>query len=937
MNRLVAARGSRSQVSATPPGGTTRTIAGTGPVTVSGTSVTVTLASAVSEGETVRVSYTSPATNPLQYIDGQNVQNFSGKPVTNETDETKPNVIAAELNATELVLYFDDRMKASAAPDRFAFWIQRGGSTQRPLGNPRIDGSNTLRIPAFSTANPAKHGETVRFAYTPPSNAANRIQDRSGNELDAIAQWADIDNQTPPAFSSASVNLATLVLTFDGGLEEDPEQVPQARAFTVKRTRSGTETTVSLIATNPVAVSGTQVTLSLAEAVLGTDTVTVTYNDPNSGGKLRDDDSRELPVRDFPARSVTNNTPSASVGSPPQFLNAAVNGTTLTVTFNETLQTALSHRPPHSAFAVSAMPLYGTARTIPGASEGNVAISGSTVSVTLAGEVGRGERVAVRYTPPSTNFLLGTDSAHANSFSGQPATNNTPGTPAPTFSSASYSYPRGGITVHFDGPYLGCAAARAWRIKVDGGREQSPQVVRCEDRSVLLVLAALTQRPAVEAARSVTVSYNRSTAELEERSKPLYHPPRGSAGPSARLTGTDGSVVASFTDQTVTGLKPRLVPPPTVDGRTLILTFDEELDPGATPGPWLFDVTVNGDERSVVRDGVAIAGKTVTLTLRSPVAPGDTVTVRYAQPRGCGGHCSWGLRGASHIAVDSFPHQGPPVTIWSATLTVAELVAGGTTYRGCFANNPGKECGDALTTSSFMSGGTDYRVRSLTRTGDNFEFILDDTAIPQGWTLHIGDHEFSVADATVSGGDNDIAIWTNPGFSWTANQMVSLRLTRPSGASSQAVTNNSAAPVFASAAVTFKTLTLTFDKNLDPGSKPSPEAFRVTANDAFRPIAYGGLAIAGKTVKLTLFRPASDDDTVKVRYTKPSSNPLRGANGLAVDTFAEQEVSYIPLDLVDHTDGEEYGIGHCGGLHGFRLVDAPCSTGLTSATFRSSR
>ena len=279
------------------------------------------------------------------------------------------------------------------------------------------------------------------------------------------------------------------------------------------------------------------------------------------------------------------------------------------------------------------------------------------------------------------------------------------------------------------------------------------------------------------------------------------------------------------------------------------------------------------------------------------MASGDTVTVRYTKPRGCGGHCSWGLRGASHIAVDSFPHQGPPVTIWSATLTVAELVAGGTTYRGCFANNPGKECGDALTTSSFMSGGTDYRVRSLTRTGDSFEFILDDTAIPQGWTLHIGDHEFSVADATVSGGDNDIAIWTNPGFSWTANQMVSLRLTRPSGASSQAVTNNSAAPVFSSATFAAKTLTLTFDKNLDAGSKSlDPRGLpRHRERQAFSPHRLRRPRhFAGKTVKLTLFRPASDDDTVKVRYTRPSANPLRGANGLAVDTFADQAVSHDP-------------------------------------------
>ena len=750
------------QVRATSPGGSTRTISGFGSnVDVSGVTLTVALDvnSPVREGETVTVRYTKPATNPLQWVDGGEVPAFSWHSVTNETDATKPTLAFAELNGTTLTLYYDDVLKTSAVPGRTDFLFRRGsGGAAAPTGNPSVSG-NTVTIPVFTASTPAKHGETVRFAYTPNSSAANRIQDRSGNQADAIAQWAEVDNQTQPALSSAPVvTKATLVLTFDGDLDEDPEQLPPGSAFTVLRVRSGTTTTVGLIATNPVAVSGRTVTLWLAEAVLRTDTVTVAYTAPATGGKLRDDDNRELPVPSFPNRQAANSTP-APAG--PEFSRAAVNGNTLAVTFDLPLQTTSSSTPPRSAFAVSAKPPYGTARTISG-SGGNVTISGNTVTVLLADEVERGESVTVRYAVPTTNKLRGTNTLFVNPFSGQPATNNSPGSPAPTFSGASYSYPRGGITVEFTGPFLGCADSYAWRIQVDGGTEY-PQSVRCEDRAVLLVLAALTTRPAVEVARRVTVSYHRGRAEAAERSKPLYHPPRGSPGPSARLRGTDGSVVASFDDQTVTGLKPRLVAaPPTVDGRTLTLTFDEELDPGATPGPWLFHVTVNDERRSVVRDGVAIAGKTVRLTLRSPVAAGDTVTVRYTQPARCWGHCSFGLRGASHIAVDSFPDQ--------------------------------------------------------------------------------------------------------------------------------AVTNNSAGPVFASATVDGKTLTVTFDKNLDTGSKPAPGAFRVTVNNARRSVASGGVAIAGKTVTLTLFRSVSDDDTVKVRYTKPSANPLRGANGLAVDTFAEQAV-----------------------------------------------
>ena len=325
--------------------------------------------------------------------------------------------------------------------------------------------------------------------------------------------------------------------------------------------------------------------------------------------------------------------------------------------------------------------------------------------------------------------------------------NNSPAAPAPTFSSASYAYESGGITVNFNGPFTGCADRIAWSFKVDGGAQNWPQAVRCEGRSVRLIVDALRDRPLVEAARRVTVSYNRSQARLE----------------GSPLKGTDGSEVASFTDKPVTGLKPRLVPPPTVDGETLTLTFNEEMDPGATPGNALFDVTVNGAGRNLARDGgIAIAGKTVRLTLRSAVAPGDTVQVRYTRPDGCQ-HCSWGLRGASHIAVDTFPDQ--------------------------------------------------------------------------------------------------------------------------------AVTNRTGGPAFSSAAVDGTALVLTFDKNLDTGSKPAPSAFHVTVNNARRDVASGGVAISGKTVTLTLASAVSDTDTVKVRYTKPSSNPLRGTDGRAVDTFADQAVT----------------------------------------------
>ena len=163
--------------------------------------------------------------------------------------------------------------------------------------------------------------------------------------------------------------------------------------------------------------------------------------------------------------------------------------------------------------------------------------------------------------------------------------------------------------------------------------------------------------------------------------------------------------MASFTDQPVTGLKPRLSSAE-VDGATLTLTFDETLDTGSRPVRGAFHVTVNGARRLVSAGGVAIAGKTVRLTLESAVAAGDTVKVRYNGSLG-------GLRGASGIAVDGFPDQAvtndTQVEIWSATLTVGSIQS----FIGCAQTLA--LCTTQLSNDRFTHGGTSFQVTSVAR------------------------------------------------------------------------------------------------------------------------------------------------------------------------------------------------------------------------------
>ena len=70
----------------------------------------------------------------------------------------------------------------------------------------------------------------------------------------------------------------------------------------------------------------------------------------------------------------------------------------------------------------------------------------------------------------------------------------------------------------------------------------------------------------------------------------------------------------------------------TVDGSTLTLTYEENLDEGVTLPSSAFTVAVGGNDRAV--NGTSVSGKTVNLTLAAAVAAGETVKVGYAKPDG---------------------------------------------------------------------------------------------------------------------------------------------------------------------------------------------------------------------------------------------------------------------------------------------------------------
>ncbi|MCY3569670.1 MAG: fibronectin type III domain-containing protein, partial [Chloroflexi bacterium] len=162
-----------------------------------------------------------------------------------------------------------------------------------------------------------------------------------------------------PAAISASVSGAELRITFHTALDADA--VPAASTFTVEVDPDGDATDhsaaeVNLADTDPVAVANETVeadgspsddvdeaddvtygvvTLTLAAALTGDETVTVSYAAPDSGTKLQDEASPANPAANFTDLSVINKS------APPVFVRGAVatDGRTIDLFFDAPLDT----------------------------------------------------------------------------------------------------------------------------------------------------------------------------------------------------------------------------------------------------------------------------------------------------------------------------------------------------------------------------------------------------------------------------------------------------------------------------------------------------------------------------------------------------------------------------------------------------------------------
>ena len=336
--------------------------------------------------------------------------------------------------------------------------------------------------------------------------------------------------------------------------------------------------------------------------------------------------------------------------------------------------------------------------------------------------------------------------------------------------------------------------------------------------------------------------------------------------------------------------------------------------------------TRSGTERTVAlaaTGAVDVDGATVTLALAEPVVVVDTVTVAYAKPE------TNPLRDADNAklpvtgfddtktAINATPitnlqpggalvsnlgqrtdtSSSPSVSAWAQGFTTASGLDG-SLLTGVELKWGGSRSGvSAKIVTGFPSATKDFTTLvNRSPAFGNLRFAAPaNTVLLPGTTYHVviegstGHWSHTESGSEDGGGVTGWSIadkryWRNSSGTWLQRSLVQQISVTGS-------VIDYTAPTFVSAAVDGATLVLTFSEDLDTDSVPAPGAFSVAVGSGRRNVTEGGVAIAGKTVTLTLDRTVLSTDTVRVRYSKPSGSPLQDVAGHDAETFAEKAVT----------------------------------------------
>ena len=801
-----------------------------GGVSISGDTVTLSLAVAAEHDQLLRMNYTQTTGARLKDLSGNEVVTT---PFFTATNNTPPKFKSATVDEDELTITFDGGLKETSVPAASAFTVKatRGG-TERDValaatGAVDVDGATVV----LTLAETLLRVETVTVAYAAPATGA-KLEDAEGLTApvpDFAAQA--VTNATPadttaPTLVSTQLDETTLTMTYDEDLDESA--VPGKAAFEFLR-HGGTAQRPS----GSPSVSGKVVTVPLVSIGFfrRDERVRFSYTlRPDATKRIRDLAGNE-------AAAIARWGVVDTIAVPPRVNRGSVNGDELTLTFNGDLdETSV---PAASAFTVEATRA-GKRRDVALAATGAVSVSGSTVVLALAETLLRVERpVHVNYDPPETGALQAADDPKlpVPAFNNT-ATNDTPeDTNAPAFVSAQANGRT--VTVTFD-ELLDESVTQSGTLAPFGLRPSGALALRftVSGDTVTLTMAAAA---AVSHGQQVTLEYQ-TPAVAADRFKDL-----------------SGNELAAFSGKAVTNVTPPAYSSASVDGSSLTITFDGDLDETSVPAASAFTVkaTRAGTERDVAlaaSGAVEVDGATVVLTLAETLLRVETVTVAYTAP-------------ATGAKLQDADQQNLPVTGFGDAKTATNATPADTTG------------------PAFVSAQANGRTVTVT-----FDELLDESVTQSGTLAPFGLRPSGALALRFTVSGDTVTLTMAAAAAVSHGQQVTLEYQTPAVAadrfkdlsgnelaafSGKAVTNVTP-PAYSSASVDGSSLTITFDGDLDETSVPAASAFTVKATRAGteRDVALaasGAVEVDGATVVLTLAETLLRVETVTVAYTAPAT------------------------------------------------------------------
>ena len=867
-------------------------------VTVSGSKVTLALASAVGVGDNVRVSYAKPTTNKLTDAIGneaaalanQTVSNSSARPtltITGPTTETK--------DPFTVTLTFNKAVTGFTASDVSVTRGSKGAFTETTAGT-------VWTLVVTPAAGEDDNDVEVSVAQDAATN----------NGVGNAAASADFDVDTrPPALSTAAVDGNALVLTYDETLGAN---TPVTSAYTVEQ-RAGSSGPWSAVTVSTVTVSGSKVTLALTSAVGVGDNVRVSYAKPASN-KLTDAIGNEAAA--LANRAVTNSsarptltitgpttetkdpftvtltfnkavtgftasdvsvtrgskgaftettaakvwtlvvTPAAGeddndvevsvaqdaatnngVGNaaasadfdvdtrPPALSTAAVNGNSLTLTYDETLG---ANTPVTSAYTVEQRA--GSSGPWSAVTVDSVTVNATAKTVTLAltGTVGVGDNVRVSYAKPTTNKLSDAIGNEAAALANQTVTNSSarptltitgpttetkdPFTVTLTFNKAVTGFVAADVSVTrgSKGAFSETTAAKVWTLVITPAAGE-------DDNDVEVSVAQ-------DAATNNGVGNAAASADFDVDTRP----------PALSTAAVDGNVLTLTYDETL-GANTPVTSAYTVEQRA------------GSSGPW----------SAVTVSTVTVSGSKVTLALTSAVGVGDNVRVSYVKP-------------TTNKLTDAIGNEAAALNNQTVTNSSARPTL---TITG-----PTTETKDPFTvTFTFNKAVTGFAASDVSVTRGSKGAFTETTAA-KVWTL--------VVTPAAGEDDNDVEVSvaqdaaTNNGVGNAAASADFDVDTRP--------------PALSTAAVDGNVLTLTYDETLGANT-PVTSAYtveqRAGSSGPWSAVTVDTVTVStsAKTVTLALTSAVGVGDNVRVSYAKPSTNKLTDAIGNEADALSNQTVT----------------------------------------------